>query len=206
MSKNQLEKSGCGGKVQFLSQPPLIKGTVSRDFLLLVLFINQFPPSPRVSHRFKVSHRCQRHRWQMEKIFNQKNFNNFIWSPLGSRGNIYINFCLQVYYQMPAAWCCSNYLPPVSTTQGEIVAKFAAGVVDTGGKFAASVIDTGGNLPPVSLTLVANLPPVSLMHLELRSLQIFEKIRNDPNVIIRGLGEGDSWKKPEAKNLVTLSL
>ncbi len=26
------------------------KGTVSRDFLLLVLFINQFPPSPRVFH------------------------------------------------------------------------------------------------------------------------------------------------------------
>jgi hypothetical protein len=41
-------------------------------------------------------------------------------------------------------------LPPLSTTQGELVAKFAAGVVDTGGKFAASVVDTGGNLPPVS--------------------------------------------------------
>ncbi len=27
-----------------------IKGTVSRDFLLLVFFMNQFPPSPRVSH------------------------------------------------------------------------------------------------------------------------------------------------------------
>jgi hypothetical protein len=40
----------------------------------------------------------QRHRWQMEKIFNQKNFNNFVWSPLGSRGNIYINFCLQVNF------------------------------------------------------------------------------------------------------------
>jgi hypothetical protein len=26
----------------------LIKGTVSRDFLLLVFFMNQFPPSPRV--------------------------------------------------------------------------------------------------------------------------------------------------------------
>jgi hypothetical protein len=26
--------------------------------------------------------------------------------------------------------------PPVSTTQGELVAKFAAGVIDTGGKFA----------------------------------------------------------------------
>jgi hypothetical protein len=47
-------------------------------------------------------------------------------------------------------------LPPVSTTQGEQVAKFAAGVVDT------------------------------------ISPRIFEKIRNDPNVIIRGLGEGDS--------------
>jgi hypothetical protein len=44
----------------------------------------------------------------------------------------------------------------VSTTQGELVAKFAAGVVDTGGKFAAGVVDNGGNLTPV-----ANLPPVS---------------------------------------------
>ncbi len=65
------------------------------------------------------------------------------------------------------------------------MAKFAAGVVDTGGKFAAGVVDTGGNLPPVSLTPVANL--------DLRiSPGIFEKIRNDPKVIIRGLGEGDS--------------
>ena len=36
------------------------------------------------------------------------------------------------------------YLPQVSTTQGKMVAKFASGVVDTGGKFAAGVIDTGG--------------------------------------------------------------
>ena len=55
------------------------------------------------------------------------------------------------------------------------------------------------HLPPVSLTPVANL--------ELRiSPRIFEKIRNSANVIIRGLGETDSRKKPEAKNLVTLSL
>jgi hypothetical protein len=39
----------------------------------------------------------------------------------------------------------------VSTAEGELVAKFAAGVVDT-----------GGNLPPVSLSPVTNLPPVSL--------------------------------------------
>ncbi len=36
-------------------------------------------------------------------------------------------------------------LPPV-TTLVKLVAKFAAGVVDTGGKFVASVVDTGGNL------------------------------------------------------------
>jgi hypothetical protein len=55
----------------------------------------------------------------------------------------------------------------VSTAQGELVAKFASGVVDT-----------GGNLPVV--------------HLDLRiSPRIFEKIRNEPIVIFRGLGEGD---------------
>ncbi len=55
------------------------------------------------------------------------------------------------------------------------------------------------HLPPVSLTTVANL--------ELWiSPRIFEKNRNGPNGILRGLGETDSWKKPEVENLVTLSL
>jgi hypothetical protein len=55
------------------------------------------------------------------------------------------------------------------------------------------------HLPPVSLTPVANL--------KLRiSSRIFEKIRNSPKFIIRGLGETDSRKKPEAKNLATLFL
>jgi hypothetical protein len=31
---------------------------------------------------------------------------------------------------------------------------FATGVIVTGAKFAAGVVDTGGNLPPASLTLV----------------------------------------------------
>ncbi len=34
--------------------------------------------------------------------------------------------------------------PSVSTTLAKLVAKFAAGVVDTGGKFAIGVVDTGG--------------------------------------------------------------
>ncbi len=39
--------------LNFLGPQPrnwFLKGTVSRDFLLLVLFMNQFPPSPRVFH------------------------------------------------------------------------------------------------------------------------------------------------------------
>jgi hypothetical protein len=65
-------------------------------------------------------------------------------------------------------------LLPVSTTQAELVAKFANGVIDTDGKFAPGV-----------------LTPV--VHLDLRlSPRIFEKNRNDPNIIFRGLGEGDS--------------
>jgi hypothetical protein len=73
----------------------------------------------------------------MEKIFNQKNFNNFVWSPLGSRGNRYINFCslslTPAANLPPVSLTPVANLPQVSTTQGELVAKFAADVVDTGG-------------------------------------------------------------------------
>ncbi len=55
------------------------------------------------------------------------------------------------------------------------------------------------HLPPVSLTPVANR--------KLRiSPRIFEKIRNNPNGILKGLGVTDSREKPEVENLVTLSL
>jgi hypothetical protein len=93
----------------------------------------------------------------MEKFFNQKHFNNFIWSPLGSRGNIY-KFLLS----SSLSGVCSLILLQL----------FATGVNVTGGKFATI---------PVAICHRCHLPP-----------RIFEKIRNDPNVIIRGLGEGDS--------------
>ncbi len=61
----------------------------------------------------------------------------------------------------------------------------------------------------MSLTPGENLLPVSLIpvvHLDLRlSPRMFEKIRNGPSAILWGWGETDSSKKPEAKNLVTLS-
>jgi hypothetical protein len=57
-------------------------------------------------------------------------------------------------------------LPTVSTTLLKLVAKFAAGVVDTGGKFATGVVDTGGQ--PLAANISTN----------------FRKIRNGPNVPI----------------------
>ncbi len=61
------------------------------------------------------------------------------------------------------------------------------------------LIEDFSHLPPVSTTPVVNL--------ELWiSSRIFEKIRNGPNGILWGWGETDWRKKPEAKNLVTLSL
>ncbi len=92
-----------------------------------------FENSRRYS-QLKVCHRCQRHRWQMAKTFKQKNFRNFVWTPLGCRVNIYINFCLQVHFKLSAAWYCCHCLPPASLTPV-------------------------ANLPPVSLTPAANLPP-----------------------------------------------
>jgi hypothetical protein len=55
----------------------------------------------------------------------------------------------------------------VSPTLAKLVAKFAAGVVDTGIKFAAGVVDTGGNLPSVSLT-PAPVSLIPVVHLDLR--------------------------------------
>jgi hypothetical protein len=101
----------------------------------------------------------------MEKTFKQKNFNNFVWTPLGSR----------------------VFATGVNDTDG----KFAAGVVDTGGDLppasltpvanlppVSSLASWWKNLPPVSLIPVANLPPVSLIpvvHLDSRISPQFSK-------------------------------
>jgi hypothetical protein len=97
----------------------------------------------------------------------------------------------QVHCKVLAVWYCSHYLPPLSLT---LVA----------------------NLLLVLLTLMANLSP-ALWHqgylgqnlprchwywwctMTCKYLRKFEKIQNVPNVIFRGLGEDDSWRKPKAK-------
>ncbi len=74
-------------------------------------------------------------------------------------------------------------LPPLSTTPAVPVAKFATGVVYTGSKFDTGVVNTAGKFSTgvVDTGGAPGLAP-----------QIFEKIRNDPEVICRGLGEDDS--------------
>ncbi len=79
-------------------------------------------------------------------------------------------------------------LPPVWTTPVELVAKFAAGVVDTGGKFAIGVDDTGG--APWLANISAN----------------FWKNMKWPSCYFQGLGRRWFMKKIWSKNLVTLSV
>ncbi len=132
---------------------------MSRDFLLLVFFINQFPPAPeypiwsvsnffensrRYSH-LKVDHWCRWHRWQMKKIFNQKNFNNFVGTPLDSRlTHIYI-FAFKFTLRYPQ----SDITPFVCHRCCWYRRQFATSVVDIGGKFATGInntSETGGKI------------------------------------------------------------
>ncbi len=119
------------------------KWTVSRDFLLLVFFLNQFPPHPKVFHldRFEFFRK-------FAEIFATQGAPPVSTTPVAN-------------------------LPPVSATPSanfytifagvvDTGGKFATGVNDTGGKFATGFNDAGGKLPPVSTKTAANLPPVSL--------------------------------------------
>ncbi len=82
-----------------------------------------------------------------------------------------------------------------ATGVADIGGKFATGVVDTGGNFAGGVVDTDGKFATGVVDTGSRISP-----------RIFEKIGNGLNGILWGWGETDAWKKPEAKNLVTLSL
>ncbi len=186
----------------------------------------------------------------MEKIFNQKNFNNLVWSSLASRGNIYINFCLQVHFQVSAAWYCSHYLPPVSMTpvanlppvslipvaichrrrwhRRQICRRYCWHLWQICHRCQQHKGNWWQNLPPVSLIPVANLPPVLLIPaaichrshwhqwqichrcrwctLTCEYLREFSKNFEMNLMLLSGAwGKVIHEKKPEAKNLVTLS-
>ncbi len=71
---------------------------------------------------------------------------------MGSRVNIYINFCLQVHFKVSAAWYCFHYLPPGEWHWWQICHRCQQHKHNWWQK-----------LPPVLLIPVANLPPVSLI-------------------------------------------
>jgi hypothetical protein len=85
----------------------------------------------------------------MKKIFNQKIF-NFFKTPLSRKSTYRSFFCFKFTLRfqqsdiVPVSLIPVENLLPVSTTQTVQVAKFAAGVVETGGKFSTGVVDTGG--------------------------------------------------------------
>ncbi len=126
------------------------------DYTIRVV-TNFFENSLRNS-QLKVCHRCRWHRRQMEKTFKLQNFNNFVWTPLGSRVNIYINFCLQVHFKGTVSrdfdfWFFSWISFPQSpeytmravsiffeNSRRYLKLRFATGVVDTGGKCKKSSI------------------------------------------------------------------
>ncbi len=101
-----------------------------------------------------------------------------------------VNFCLNIWIPShdPVTNLPQVLLRPVANWPpvSKLVAKFAAGVVATGGKFAAGVVDTGGNLPLVSL--------IPVVHLDLRI---------SPRIFPIGILWG--WGETRNKNLVTLS-
>ncbi len=176
-----------------------LKGTVPQDFRLLVFLMIKFPPSTWVYVPLRPFQIFSKIRGDIRGLRCTTGVDGGKWKKssirkiLGSKINIYINFCLQVHFKESAAWYCFHVLPPVSTTLVKLVAKFAAGVVDTSGKFATAVVDTASNLPPV-------VSLIRMVHLDLRiSPRIFENIWNGLNWILWGWGKTDPWKKTRRK-------
>ncbi len=104
--------------------------------MLLVFFMNQFPPSPRVFHldRFEFFRK-------LAEIFASQGAPPVSTTPVAN---------LPPVSATPVANFSSIFAFVVDTG-----GKFANGVNDTGGKFANGVNDAGGKLPPVSTTPAA---------------------------------------------------
>jgi hypothetical protein len=188
----------------------VLKGTVWQDFRLLVFFMNQFPPSTWVYlyGHFKVFQK-------FAEIFTVQGAPPVSLTPLVNRKNLQAEKISIILFghlwvvEWTYKFFAFNFT--LRCLQPDIVPIICHGCQGHKWKWwqnlpSVSLIPVA-NLLPVSLIPAAILPPVAnltpVVHL---ALQILKQIHNDPNVIFRGSGEGDSWKKPEAKNLVTLSL
>jgi hypothetical protein len=99
-----------------------------------------------------------------------------------------VYFCRQVHFKLS----CSLILFPL----------FATGVVDTGGKFATGVVDTGGNgVVDTGVADTSGLPCLANI-----SVNFSKKLKLTQLLFSGAWGKVIHEKKPEAKNLVKLSL
>jgi hypothetical protein len=84
----------------------------------------------------------------MEKIFNQKGFNHFVWAPLGRRFNIKTIFFLQLHFKVSSLILFPLLTPVANLPQVSLIpvaiCQIATGIVDTSGKFATGIADTDG--------------------------------------------------------------
>ncbi len=143
----------------------------------------------------KISWHCPFYRWQMRKIFNQKNFNTFVGTPLDSRHIYIFAFKFTLRYLQPdinpnVCHRCHWYRWQFATGVFDTGSIFAAGIVDTGSKFATGInntSETGGKF-------AAGIVDTGVQPWAANISENFRKIRNGLNGILRGSGETDSWK------------
>jgi hypothetical protein len=145
-------------------------------------------------------------------------FPPFPFNPIIFKGTVSRDFLLLIFYESVSPQPQSVLLGPFrifSKIHGDIrSSRLTTGVADTGGKWKKSLIRKIliillGHLWICSLILfplfAAGINNSSetggkIVNLDLLIFpRIFEKIRNGPNSILRGLGETDSWKKTRSK-------
>ncbi len=119
----------------YTKKPNVIKGTMSRDFLLLFFFMNQFPPSPKVSHedRFDFFRK-------FSEIFASQGAPPVSTTPVANLPPMSTTPTAKL---SPVSTTLAANLPLVSTTPAANFATSFASVVDTGG--APSAANISGN-------------------------------------------------------------
>ncbi len=78
--KGQCHEIFCSWFLSYISFPPAPEYPIRT--------VSNFFENSRRYSQLKVDHRCRWHRWQIKKTFNQKNFKNFVGTPLDSRVSI----------------------------------------------------------------------------------------------------------------------
>ncbi len=104
----------------------VFKGSLSRDFLLQVFFMNQFSLGPRVFHggHFKVFQKTSEIFGSSDKwtIFGDRKFSHFFKDALVFCLHSYNDFLVNVHFEVSASWlCCKCFFPGVADTGDKLL-------------------------------------------------------------------------------------